>query len=707
MQMMTSYAKLALLIGMFAWAQGAYAQAVDTSEWACEFCPFQQGQDADYTVGASNVSDDSAYFGNATGYDEEGAYANLDGQGSYASESYRLRWTVEDLALDSRFAEIEGGKPGKFDFNLAWRELPRRQFNTTSTIFQESSGDTLSLPAGWVPAPVTSGFTALDASLVNRPIESDRRVFDIGGRYLASSRWSVSADYQRQEHDGLKVYGGSTFTNSSLLPMPFDYVTDSVDIAARYGGARGFVSVGWYLSDFESSNAALRWQQPFSFSAPLGTDTLQQAQAPDNQFQQLSIAAAYSFPTYQTVINASAALGRIDQDTAFLPYTTNANISAGPLPRASLGGDVETTNIAVAITSRPFTKARVNLSYRLDKRDNKTAQDLWERVITDNILSGDPELNIPYSFERGTLSLSADYDLFDSLRVSGGYDRRDIKRDFQEVADQTEDTGWGRLRWTPAPTVEIDARGGASKRDVDSYNEDFAAELGQNPAMRKYNLAYRYRQFGDLRMTWSPNAAPVSISVSGLIADDDYSQSQIGITAGEEFSVAADFSWSVSDKTSLYINTGLESMKSEQAGSEQFGAPDWRAYNDDEFTTIGAGFRVREISDKINLLLDYTRSDGKSKIALDSASGPDPFPDLNSELDYLRFRLTYLRSEKLEIDLNLRYQRFKAEDWSLAGVQPDTIPVVLSLGASPYDDEATIVGIGFRYSLGDTSPAGN
>jgi MtrB/PioB family decaheme-associated outer membrane protein len=691
---------LLLLTGTLAFAQGSEAQSVDTSDWSCEYCPFQDGYEGDYRVGATNVSDDSAYFGNATGLDEKGTYANVDGEGSYASDAYRLRWTLEDLGFDSRFAEIEGGRPGQFDFNISWRELPRRQYDTTSTIFQQTSGDTLALPASWVRAPVTSGFTSLDASLANRSVQSDRRVLNVGGRYRPSSRWNISLDYRRQAHDGVKIFGGSTFTNASLLPMPFDHVTDSVDIAARYGGSRGFVSVGWYLSDFESANAALRWQQPFSFAAPLGTDTLQLAQAPDNRFQQLSVAAGYAFPTYQTVINASVAIGQIDQDTAFLPYTTNASLVPGSLPRAALGGDIDTTNIALAITARPIARSRVKLSYRLDKRDNKTAQDLFERVITDNLLSGDPELNIPYSFERNSLSLSADYDLFDTLRVSAGYDRKEMQRDFQEVADQAEDSGWGRVRWTPVPTLEIDVGGGASERNVDRYNEVFAATLGQNPAMRKYNLAYRYRQFGELRMTWSPLAVPVSLTLNGVIADDDYTQSQLGLTAGEELSIAGDLSWSVSDRISLYLSAGVENMQSEQAGSEQFGAADWRAQHDDDFTTIGAGFRVRQISDKVDLQFDYSRSEGTSSILLDSAAGEDPFPDLSSDLDYLRFRLTYARSARLEIDLNARYQRFQAEDWALAGVQPATIPVVLSLGAQPYDDDVVIIGLGFRYSLG-------
>jgi MtrB/PioB family decaheme-associated outer membrane protein len=698
MTMNNTHSKLLLALGTIAFAPALQAQEVDTSEWACEYCPFQQGHEGEYEVGATSVSDDSAYFGNATGYDEEGVYADLDGEGSYAGDAYRMRWTLEDLALDSRVAELEGSHQGTFDYNIGFRQIPYRRFFTTSTIFSES-GNALLLPSGWVRAPTTDGFTALDSSLVSRNIESDRSIFDIGGRYLFGKRFSFSADYRRQENDGTKMRGGSTYTNSSLLPMPFDYVTDEVDLALRYGADNSFASLSWYLSDFQNDNTGLLWEQPFS-GAP-GADTLARAQAPDSRFQQLTLAGGYSFPSLRTVMSLSASMGQITQDEQLLPYTTNANLPADPLPRSSLDAEVDTTNIAAALTSRVFRKGRIEFSYRYDERDNKTAQDTWNRVIVDTFPSGGGELNIPYSFERSYLRLSGDYQLFDMLLVSAGYDRRDIDRDFQEVASQTEDTGWGRLRIRPGLGFDIDVRGGASKRDVDNYDEAFAAATGQNPLMRKYHLAYRYREFGEATIAWSPATTPISISLNALYADDDYKKSDLGLASGEELSVALDFSWSISEKTSLYLNTGYDTLESTQFGSEAFAEPDWRADNDDEFTTIGAGFNIREIAEKFDLQLDYIRSEGTSKINLDSATASaGQFPDLETTLDYLRLSLDFRQSERIEWNLYALYRTFETRDWALEGVTPDALPLVLSLGATPYDDEQVIFGLGFRYSMG-------
>lgn len=680
-------------------ASAAHSQAIDTSEWICEFCPFESGQRSDISLGASSVSDDSAYFGDASGYSEEGVYANVDGEGSYASDGHQLRWTIEDLGLDSRFAELAGGRQGTFDYNVAYRQIPRHQFFTSDTIFLQSAADTLSLPAGWVRAPLTSGFTELNVNLARRDIESERRILELGGKYLPSSRFRFSANYRRQERDGVDIYGGSYFTQSSLLPRPFDYVTDEVDFGIRYAGDNGYLSLAWYLSDFENSNDALNWENPFT-SAP-GAEFASLAQPPDNRFQQVSLSGSYGFSQYRTVLAFSAALGRMDQNQAFLPYTTNPNLIVDPLPRANLDAEVDTTNLAVSLSSKIFRKARLKLAYRYDERDNQTAQDLWTRVIADTFVSGESETNIPYSFERSALNLSVDYDLFETVRISGGYDRKTIDRDFQEVAEQTEDSGWGRLRWTPNGTLRIDIRGGASERDIDQYNETFAATLGQNPLLRKYNLAYRYRRFGELTVAASLAGTPVGLTINALYAEDEYTQSQIGITAGDELRLAADLSWALSDNASLYLSGGYENIESEQFGSELFALPDWRATNEDNFYTAGGGFRIRQIGGKFDLQMDYTRSDGTSKINVASASGGlSQFPDLESTLDYLRLKLSYQRSDRLEWTMNLRYQSFSAEDWALEGVGPATIPVILTLGAKPFDDEIFIVGLGVRYLIG-------
>ncbi len=679
--------------------QAADTGAVDTTEWVCEFCPFEDGYRADYALGATSVSEDSAYFGDATGYDEEGVYANLYGNGSFVTDSQRLRWSVADLGLDSRSVALEGGRSGSLDYALTYRELPRRVFDTTTTIFRPAGGD-LALPSGWVRAPSTAGFAALGSSLAGRNIESDRRLFGIGGRYLPTARLSIDAEYRRRERDGVTMLGGSYFTNAALLPAPIDYVTDEVDLGLQYAGDRFSVALGWYLSDFENGQAAFGWQHPFTTAA--GAEFAALAQPPDSRFQQLTLSGSYTFPLYGAHASFSAAVGEIEQDEAFLPYTSNANLTVGLLPRNSLAGSVDTTRSTFSVSAKPVAKSRFKLAYRFDERDNSTAQASWSRVIADSFPSGESETNVPYSYERKALSASGHYDLMTTLRIAAGVERRETDRDFQEVAEQTENAGWGRVRWRPLAALEIDLRAGTKKREIDRYNETLAAAFGQNPLMRKYNLAYRYREYGELSISYSPASWPVAISLDGMIADDSYTKSQLGITSGEEMRVAADLSFTMSEDASLYVGASLEDIESLQVGSDSFIVPDWRATHDDDFTTLSGGLRVRNIGDKIDLSFDYARTSGGSEVIVDSTfDGRSEFPELGTEMHRARLALVYRRSERLHVELEMRYLRFKAEDWVLEGVGPATIPTVLSLGAQPYSPEVMLAGLGFRYRLGN------
>lgn len=676
----------------------------DTSGWNCQFCPFPSGYEANIAAGGSYVSDDATRFGDASGYDEKGGYVNVDGEGRYTGENYQLSWYAEDLGLDSRVLEIEGGRQGSFGFNLAYRELPERVFDTTSTVFSASGNDTMRLPGSWVPAPRTSGMTALASSLSSQDVESDRQIIEVGASYLPTSRFDLFVDYRRQQRDGVDIFGASTFTQASLLLRPLDHQTDEVDFGVRYQMDRGHLTLAYYGSFFENDATALTWDNPFAFdpatSLP-GEDQGRHAQEPDSDFQQVTLSGSYTFSAMDTVIGFSAATGRGEQNDTLLPYTINPGIAAGALPTANLDAEVDTTNFALNITARPLPGARVKLGFRQDERDNKTPQFQWTRIITDTFLSGNTELNTPYSYERSRLNVSADYRLFDTVRISAGYDRTETDRDFQEVSEQTEDAGWASARWRPNSYLDITARGGASKRDIDRYNEAFASSLGQNPLMRKYYLAYRYREFGELTLSASLPEKPVSIGVTAFYADDSYTQSQLGMTESDELRIAADLSWSISERASIYLTGGIEEIDAKQSGSELFATPDWQASHADQFNNIGAGFRIAGIGDKADVQLDYTRAEGNTEIDVTSgAGGQNRFPDLESTLDALRLKILYRWSDKLDATLQLRYESFSTEDWALQGVVPDTLPTILTLGARPYDYDLWLVGIGVRYRIG-------
>ena len=690
---MTRRTPLAAAIAAILLPAAATAQ-VDTSDWKCQYCPFPEGYRAEYEAGVTDVSDTDARYGNGTGYDDEGTYLDVGGEGSYAKDGTRVSWYAEDLGLDSRVVDISVARPGTFSVDLGYSELPYRLFGTTRTVYSRS-GDAYSLPSGWVRAPVTSGMSGLRGALRPVQIGDDRSMLEFGASYLPTRDIDVYANYRRQERDGIRIMSGANFTQGAYIPRTIDDYTDEIDVGAKYSRDTFDVTLAYYASLYGNRINHLLWDNPFA-SFP-GADTERTAVEPDNSFQQVSLSGTYRADAWDTIVAVSLATGRGEQDANLLPYTSNPNL-ASPLPRTSLDGKVDTSNYALTITASPFAKARVKLAYRYDDRNNKTPVSDWSRVITDSFVSGDTEENVPYSFQRSRLNLSGSYRLFDTVTLLAGYDRTALDRDYQEVASQTEDEGWGKLRWKPTPYLEASFRGGASKRDIGKYDTDVAMTLDQNPLMRKYNLAYRFREFGEVSLNASLPKYPLSVGMTWFKADDNYTHSELGMTESQEDRYSFDFSWAFNKKTSVYLSLGNETIDAEQVGSETFSGPMWTARHKDDFQHYGGGVTLTGIADKFDLTVDFGHGEGETRIRYtEMVVVPEQLPKLTSDIDTADVTATYHHSERLSFEFAARYENLDVHDWALDGVRPDTIPTVLTMGARAYDYNIWAFGISAHY----------
>ncbi len=672
---------------------------VDTSDWNCEYCPFEKDYRAEYSIGVSTVQGEDGYrYGNGSGYDDEGEYAELSGEGRFVGESTQASWTLDDLGLDSRSVGFSFGKPGTYEISLGYDETPYRRFDSTSTVYS-GSGDSLSRPASWTPAGTTSGLTDLATSLQPVEIFNDRSRFEFGTAYLPTKNVSLHAGFRRQQRDGVKIVSAGSFTQAAFLPRVLDDYTDEISAGVSFKAGAFDLSLGYFGSYYRNEMDSLTWDNLFT-PAP-GADAFRRALEPDSDFQQFSLAGVYRTDALNTVVAFSAAFGQGEQNANLLPYTINSSLPATPLPVASLDGQVDTSNYAFTLTSNPFSKARIKLSYRFDERDNQTPAYTWTRVITDTFVTNDGEQNVPYSYDRSRLNISGSYRLFDTVSVSAGYDRTEYDREFQEVASQTEDTGWGQLRWKPTSYLEATFKGGESTREVDEYDTDVAISLGQNPLMRKYYLAHRYREFAEVSLSASLPEKPLSVGMAFLYADDSYSKSELGMTESEEQRFTFDVSWAFSDRSSLYLTAGNESIDAVQLGSEAFAGPVWEASHDDDFDHVGGGIRLSGLGEKVDLTLDYSHSQGETEILYSGmAVAAEPLPELESTLDALRLSLDYQWSEKLRLSFVLRSESFETDDWALDGVLTDSIPNVLTMGATSYDYDVWAFGVSFRYLTG-------
>jgi MtrB/PioB family decaheme-associated outer membrane protein len=687
-------------------ASAADATPPNTSEWTCSKCPFDKGYRTAVQVGGGYLDESSAKFGDYTGLDEKGGYVDFDAAGKFTGESgYTMSYEITDLGLESRAIVLEGGQPGTYEYELGYDRVPHYIWDTTETVFNRVGSQNLTLPSNWVYAPSTQGMTALGDDLRGKDVGFDRDRYVAAGKYFLGQNLVFGLDYRRDQREGIRSQFAAFGVQSAQLLVPLDDSTDRVAATIRYQAERWFAEVGYNGSFYNTKAASLTWANPYSPIVP-GGDEGRMALAPDNDYNEIYVSAGMFGLAWNTTLAFNFATGKGSQETDFLPYTINPDIATQPLPMSNLHGDVDVLRADFTITSRPLDRLSMRGSVTYDERDNSSRQAAFgSQVYTDVFpLTGDPE-NPVYGFERFRALGSADWQVYDDLSVGLGGEYRQLKRTGTEQEVEQEDLldGWGRAEFRPSGYVGIVLRAGAQERTPDRYDTTIAQSYGQNPLMRKYNMAYLYRGYGELVANFALGELPLTLSASGYYADDSYSQSEIGLTSGIDRRWGVDLNWTISEQLSAYVTGGQDKISSKQKGSSSFSTPDWKGEVEDEFYTVGAG-ATWQFGEDLRLDLGYTYAEGDSQTTIFGVDAGE-FPAVRSELNSFKADFTYDLSENMDVVLSWWHERFSSEDWALQGIGPATLPSVLSLGADPYDYSVNYVTASVRYYFGVRRPA--
>ena len=668
------------------------APAVDTSKWVCKYCQFEEGLVADVELGGGYVSDDSFKFGEYTGLNEEGGFVVGNATARYRNKDGRwLDLSATDLGLDSRSLSIEGGKQGGYKLWLGYKELPH--FITDTAVTPFTGTDVLTLPVGWIPGATTGTMPALAASLSGIELETKRRAVDFGAALTSVVHWEFAVRFRHEEKTGTLGTAGSFVFLSSQLALPVDYDTNQMDVSAAYTRSRLQVKLAYYGSIFNNNQDSLIWVNPY---VPLaaGATYGQRALAPSNEFHQFVLSAGYELGK-STHATADIAYGRMTQDDAFLPYTSNSSLTTQPLPRSSLDGRIDTLTGNLKITSAVTDKLRLNAGFTYDDRNNQTPQAVYDWITTD-VTPGLPRRNLPYSSTHSVTKLDAGYALTRDLRIDAGCDYDEYDRDLQEVKRTEEGICWAKGTARVNDRADIMLKGTHAERTISDYTPNPEIVSPENPLMRKYNMAERKRDMAALRVDVALSER-ISVGLETNLSWDEYGKSVIGLQDGRSGAVAADAAWSVSEGTSANFYLGHEQIESNMANAEALpGAPLWFANNKDTIDTAGAGIKHRA-SDKLDIGADYTMSRSSGAISIKDATVG--FPDLVTRLDSVKLYATYRLKEKLSLHFTYWYENYRSEDWTLDGVTPTTMSNVLAFGQGSPSYHVNVITLSARYQF--------
>lgn len=692
-------------------------------------------------VGLGFLSDDSYRYGRYTGLTDEGVFAVLGfdifKRGPWdGDDATWWKASATNLGLDSREASFEYGKQGAYAFRLGFDQTPHNQSDTARTIFTNPGSTSLVLPGNWVGAQTTAGMTQLLGSLRPFEVEHERRRAEIGFEWIPATHWNLDTRYTHERKQGLKTIGltiGNSGGNprSVLAPEPVDYLTQTADVALTFIKPEYQIRVGYYMSLFEDDNDSLAWRNPYTtingWTATAGvgypSGAGQMHLEPDNQFHQVYASAGWNIADGMR-LTGDLSYGRATQDEAFLPYTINPALAATitqPLPRDSLDGKVNSTYAALRFSHRPWSTFWWNANFKYDDRDNRTPHGEFVYVAGDSLAqnvaatSSQRRFNEPKSQKEIQFRLDATWRAADWLRIAGEAQLRQIERPHQEREELDDDTY--SLSFTNASSsfitgglkLSVSSRDGSEYRGYETFIGGYSPGYTNTvvpfvdgfpfenlPGMRKFNQADRDRRQGEIFGTIALGES-VSLDLSSRYSEDDYDNSQFGLTFSRVNGWNADLAWAPSAGSALYAFYAVERYKNDQDGRAYTGAAratqafdpnrNWTVRSRDDVDTWGLGCNARFFEDKLKLGLDYVKAKTTADVGTEvgPALATAPLPTATTDLTTLSISGDYAWSESLTLRGRVAHEDYASADWALDGVPANQLANVILLGEDTPD----------------------
>ncbi len=595
--------------------------------------------ESNITFGLGYVNKDGLRFGQYSGLNEKGSYGLLGGSLIKRDDATGtwLKLSGRNLGLESRELRFEHNRQGNWGYFIEYGVTPRFNPYTVNTGL-----------AGIGTATQTINGTALrDVDL-----KTKREAVTLGLSKNLPAGWDFQVRFKNEEKDGARQWGqGGPPVN--FLTDPINQTTLQLDAILGYAGEKLQLSGGYYGTLFENHNTVL--------NLPNSTVFTQMALPPGNQSHQLHLAGGYSF-TPTTRGTFKLAYARATQNEAFFVAPTRNT-------RSDLGGAVDTTLLQMGIVARPMPKLSLRANLRYEDRDDKTPLALYTTVTPTSSLDG---FNEPRSIRTLTGKLEASYALPLSLRLTGGIDYDEKKRNTFRVAsvsqrERTDETSYRvELRRSMSETltgalvyIRSDREGSpflTTVRNNDTPGSNLIAPI---------HLADRKRDKVRLSADWQ---ATEQLSLQFRVDEsrDNYGQragSTLGAQKGEASAYSVDAAYAFSDKWQASAWISRDDTRYEQL--IRLVNP-WQNKLRNVGDSFGLGVRGKPLS-RLEIGGDLSQSDMRDENRQQLFAGVavvDLVPDFSAKLTKLNLFAKYAVNKNVDFRLNYIYDRFSTDDWT-------------------------------------------
>ncbi len=515
---------------------------------------------------------------------------------------------------------LEAMRPGTFDLNLRWDRIPHT-FSTDG----RSLGATVSPGIYSLPTPRPDS-NAWRAAPYLAPIRTQWDPVRLSLAFTPTESWDFKAEYTRIAKSGNRpmgmAFGGSSNDSREILE-PIDQTMQDIRVSQGYADKdkRFQFSSSWSVSMFQNALSSVQSDNPQAAvnTATTGAAFGRTALAPTNSANTGVFTGAVNLPARTRVV-ATVSHSWMKQDAPFIPVTTNTVLAGVPtVPRASLGGDAQTSMLNASLISRPLPDLSLFARFRTFEYRNYTAPLVMTSLVINDrsIAAGDTSGAMP--FTKTNADVSAAYRLPYAVSVSAGFAQETWTRDSlrRNVGHTTEST----------PRVSVDVRTIDWLMLRASYSKGNRRSAGyrptlstENPEFRRFDQADRNRERVNLLAVATPieQSAPLnqlSLVLNWTLSHDGYPNSTFGVQSDVAAMWSAELEWTPGAGFTAAAGFTREDFNNllhqRYRSGTQLANPsfDWVDRNTDLITTSFATVTAAVIPDKLDAGGTFSLSD--------------------------------------------------------------------------------------------------
>ena len=522
-----------------------------------------------------------------------------------------------------------------------------------------------------------------------------------------TTTFDVTGGFTTTKHSGELPWGASFgFSNDNEVALPYRSRTNDMDVGLQWASSKAMFRAGYNGSWFDNQADTLVWDNPLvltdSTSAP-GHGRM--ALWPSNSFQSLS-AGGYVKLARRTQVTGSLALGWANNDEPLLPFTINTALPQFPLPRESADASATSVATTISLVSRPGNDWRFSSRFRRYDYNNDLPDTPINEIISYDTSVGESTTGgpLPYAHAKNTFDADATWTGIRSFALTLGYTNNANSYDFRTFESTSENVlrlsadsagfGWMNFR----------ARYEYGERSGSGLDEASLIQIGEQPAMRHYDVANRRRSTLNGQVDFVPSEA-LTFSLSGGFGSDEFDESYFGLQdAGfRNITIAADYAvgdgFVVGGSYNYEKYSGLQQSRSASSGQELDPNRDWTVDSQERVHYFSLYVSPPRIGNtETRLSYEYAHARGNFFYEVGPAlPPPSQLPETFNKLQDFRLDVRHRLSRRLAATLSYVYEPSRIFDFAFdpsvinSIVQPSSL--VLGYTYRPYTTHSTVFGI--------------